>query len=182
MEQRKRRNLILIGFMGCGKTSVGILLSYRLRRTFLDTDKRIEKMQGRTISTIFAQEGEAAFRQMETDCLKSLLSETEGQIFSTGGGTPVREENRTLLRQLGTVVYLKVSPDTVYERLKEDTKRPLLQTENPKVRIEELLTARQSYYEAAADVILEADDKSLGEVVEELAQLVLQQEEREDGR
>lgn len=182
MEQRKRKNLILIGFMGCGKTSVGILLSYRLRRTFLDTDKQIEKLQGRTISTIFEQEGEAAFRQMETDYLKSLLSETEGQIFSTGGGTPVREENRVLLRQLGTVVYLKASPDTVYERIKEDKKRPLLQTENPKERIRELLTERQSYYEDAADVILEVGDKSLEEVVEELAQLVLKQEEREDGR
>lgn len=173
MEQKKN-NIILIGFMGCGKTSVGIKLSYRLKHTFLDTDKQIERKRGRSISEIFATDGEAAFRQMETDCLKELIAD-EGssmQIFSVGGGTPVKEENRGLLKQLGTVIYLKVSPDVVYERLKEDTTRPLLQTENPKARIEELLSARKDAYEGAADVIIEVDEKSLEEIVEEIATLV----------
>lgn len=172
MEQKKN-NIILIGFMGCGKTSVGIKLSYRLKRTFLDTDKQIERRQGRSIRDIFAEDGEAAFRRMETDCIKELLAEngTSMQIFSTGGGTPVLEENRGLLKKLGTVVYLKVSPDVVYERLKGDTTRPLLQTENPRARIEELLAARKDAYESAADVIVEVDDKRLEEIVEEIAAL-----------
>ena len=147
MEQKKD-NIILIGFMGCGKTSVGIKLSYRLKQTFLDTDKQIEKKQGRSIREIFASDGEAAFRQMETECIKELLAGTGNskQIFSTGGGTPVKEENRELLKRLGTVVYLKVSPEVVYERLKGDTSRPLLQTDNPKGRIEELLGSRKEAY------------------------------------
>lgn len=173
MEQKKK-NIILIGFMGCGKTSVGIKLSYRLKRTFLDTDKQIERRQGRSISEIFATDGEPAFRQMETDCLKELIADdgSSMQIFSTGGGTPVKEENRRLLKQLGLVIYLKVSPDVVYERLKTDTTRPLLQTENPRARIEELLMARKDAYESAADVIIEVDDKSLEEIVGEIADLV----------
>ena len=173
MEQKKN-NIILIGFMGCGKTSVGIKLSYRLKHTFLDTDKQIERKQGRSISEIFATDGEPAFRQMETDCLKELLEDsgTSIQIFSTGGGTPVKEENRGLLKQLGTVVYLKVSPDVVYERLKEDTTRPLLKTENPKTRIEELLSSRKDAYENTADVIIEVDEKNLEEIVEEIVDFV----------
>jgi len=170
----KQNNIILIGFMGCGKTSVGIKLSYRLKHTFLDTDKQIERKHGKSISEIFAVDGENAFRQMETDFLKELLRKTGSsiQIFSTGGGTPIKEENRELLKQLGTVIYLKVSPDVVYERLKEDTTRPLLQTQNPKARIEELLFAREDAYEAAADIIIEVDSKSLEDIVEEIATLV----------
>jgi len=173
MEQKKD-NIILIGFMGCGKTSVGIKLSYRLKQTFLDTDKQIERKQGRSISEIFASDGEPAFRQMETECIKELIADSGSsrQIFSTGGGTPVKEENRELLKKLGMVVYLKVSPDVVYERLKGDTTRPLLQTDNPKARIEELLGLRKEAYESAADVIIEVDNKSLEEVVEEIAALV----------
>lgn len=172
MEQKK--NIVLIGFMGCGKTSVGIKLSYRLKHTFIDTDKQIERKQGRSISEIFASDGEAAFRQMETDCIKELIADkgSSMQIFSTGGGTPVKEENRELLKQLGTVVYLKISPDVVYNRLKGDTTRPLLQTVNPKARIEELLGSRKEAYESAADLIIEVDKKSLEEVVEEIAALV----------
>ena len=172
MEQKK--NIVLIGFMGCGKTSVGIRLSYRLRRTFLDTDKHIERKQGRSISDIFATDGESVFRQMETDCIKELI-ETAGsspQIYSTGGGTPIKEENRELLKMLGTVIYLKVSPEVVYERLKNDTTRPLLQTENPKARIEELLAARKESYESAADVIIEVDNKGFEEIMEEIAAIV----------
>lgn len=172
MEQKKD-NIILIGFMGCGKTSVGIKLSYRLKQTFLDMDKQIERKQGRSISDIFASDGELSFRHMETECIKELIADAGNskQIFSTGGGTPVKEENRELLKKLGMVVYLKVSPDVVYERLKGDTTRPLLQTDNPKARIEELLGARKEAYESAADVIVEVDNKSLEEIVEEIAAL-----------
>lgn len=173
--EHKKKNIILIGFMGSGKTSVGIKLSYRLKYPFCDTDRQIERMQGKSISEIFASKGEAYFRQMETDCIKKLISDNAGgtYIFSTGGGTPVKEENRELLKQLGMVVYLKVSADVVYNRLKGDTKRPLLQTDNPKARIEELLKMRQDAYESAADIVIDTDGKNLNDIVEEIAASVL---------
>ena len=104
-------NIILTGFMGCGKTSVGIRLSYTLRRTLIDTDKWIEKKQGKTVSEIFASEGEEAFRRMESECIRELIGTAEGQVISTGGGLPVRKENRKLLKELGTVYYLKATPE-----------------------------------------------------------------------
>lgn len=163
-------NIILTGFMGCGKTSVGIKLSYALRRTMIDTDKWIEKKQNMTVSEIFENYGEAAFRQMETDCIKELITSRNHQIISTGGGLPVKEENRSLLKELGRVYYLKVTPETVYERLKGDTTRPLLQGENPKGRIEELLSKRASCYEDGADVIIDVSEKSFEMIIEEILQ------------
>lgn len=160
--------MILIGFMGCGKTSVGIRLSYALKRTMIDTDKWIEKQQNMTISEIFASRGEAAFRQMETDCIRTLIEKENGRIISTGGGLPTKEENHKLLKQLGRVYYLKVTPETVYERLKEDTTRPLLQGENPEQKIKELLAYREPLYEACADEVIEVSEKSFDEIITEI--------------
>ncbi len=165
-----KENIVLIGFMGCGKTSVGKKLSYRMNRTFVDTDEYIECAKGKKISDIFASDGESAFRHMETECLKELISgaDSEFKIFSTGGGMPVKTENRDLLKKLGTVFYLKVSAGVVYERLKGDTTRPLLQSQNPEEKIKELLGLREDAYRDAADVVIEADNKSVEEVVEEI--------------
>lgn len=161
-------NVILIGFMGCGKTSVGIRLSYSLKRTIIDTDKWIEKKQNMTISEIFERNGEPSFRQMETDCIKELINTAEGQIISTGGGLPVREKNHDLLKELGRVYYLKVTPETVYERLKDDTTRPLLQGADPRARIEELLLKRAPFYEKCADVVIEVSNKNFDEIIAEI--------------
>ncbi|MGN1171435.1 MAG: shikimate kinase, partial [Lachnospiraceae bacterium] len=106
-------NIILIGYMGCGKTTLGIRLSYHMRIPFLDTDKLIEKNENREISGIFAQDGEEAFREMETETLRTLLRDKTRKVISTGGGLPLREENRRLLKELGTVVYLRAEPETV---------------------------------------------------------------------
>lgn len=122
-------NVILIGFMGSGKTTVGLKLSYRLRRTVLDTDREIEKEEKRTISEIFAADGEPYFRDRETACLKKLTGSANNQIISVGGGLPLREENRRLLHELGQVFYLRAKGETIYERVKNDTTRPLLQGE-----------------------------------------------------
>ena len=118
-----KNNIVLIGFMGSGKTSVGIRLSYSLKRTLIDTDKWIEQKQKMTVADIFERDGESAFRRLETECLKTLIQDADRQIISAGGGLPVKEENRKLLKQLGKVFYLKVSPETIYERLKTDTTR-----------------------------------------------------------
>lgn len=163
-------NIILTGFMGSGKSSVGIRLSYALKRTMIDTDKWIEKKQGMTVSDIFAKYGEPAFRQMETDCIRELIATEDHQIISTGGGLPVKEENRALLKELGRVYYLKATPETVYERLKEDTTRPLLQGENPKGKIEELLSKRAALYEKCADEVIEVSGKGFERIIEEIVQ------------
>ena len=170
--------------MGAGKTTIGIKLSYALRIPMDDTDKMIEARQNRKISDIFATDGEDAFRKMETDLLQELLQKKEKReeevkngvrktmvgayILSVGGGLPLREENRTLLKQIGKVVFLRAKPETIYERVKHDTTRPLLQCDDPFAKICELMNSRKDKYEAAADVIIDVDDKNFEEILLEI--------------
>lgn len=161
-------NVILIGFMGSGKTTVGLRLSYRLRRTVIDTDKEIEREEKRTISEIFATDGESYFRDRETACLRKLLTSADGQIISVGGGLPLREENRQLLHELGQVFYLCAGGETIYERVKDDTTRPLLQGDDPLTKIGTLLNERDPYYRAAADVVISVDGKSFDQILDEI--------------
>ena len=106
MKKEPGGNVVLIGFMGSGKSTMGIRLSYQLRYVLEDTDKMIEAKAGKTISEIFSQEGEEAFRQMETELLEKLVEKRGQRVYSVGGGTPVRAVNRPLLKKLGTVVYV----------------------------------------------------------------------------
>ena len=169
MEVNGVRNIILEGFMGSGKTTVSELLSDKLDLDLLDTDEAIEKTEGRSISRIFEEDGEETFRQMETDLLETIANEHwRDMVISLGGGLPLREENRKLLAKAGKVVYLKASPETVYERVKGDTSRPLLQTEDPMGRIKELLSEREEKYDAAAALVVETDGKTPLEVAEEI--------------
>lgn len=165
---RQKKNVILIGFMGSGKTTVGIRLSYRLRMTVSDTDKLIERREGRSISNIFEWDGEETFRKLETELLKKIRDSAHTQIISVGGGTLVNPVNRKLLKQCGTVVYLKIQPETVYERLKEDTSRPLLQCENPLAKIRELLEERKAAYEECADITVSVDNRDMDDILEEI--------------
>lgn len=158
----------MIGFMGCGKTSVGIKLSYRMRRTMLDTDKLIEKDESRTISEIFETDGEAYFRDLETECIRGLTGTVNNQIISVGGGLPVREENHALLKKLGCVIYLRAKAETIYERVKHDTTRPLLQGDDPQRKIRELMEKRADIYERAADVIIDVDGKDFDDIMDEI--------------
>lgn len=172
----KKNNVVLIGFMGSGKTTVGIRLSYRLRRVVEDTDKLIEKKMGRSISDIFSVEGEAYFRELETEMLKDLADYNTEKIISVGGGTPVREVNRSLLQELGTVVYLRIRPETVYNRLKRDTTRPLLQGDNPRERIKTLLTSRKEAYESCADLIIDVDELEVADILDKIEEYVKRNE------
>lgn len=165
---KQDRNLVLTGFMGSGKTSVGLKLSYRLRVTVEDTDKLIERREGRSISEIFATQGEEHFRQLETALLAELAEQKFTRIYSVGGGTPVREENRALLKKLGMVIYLRIRPETVYERLKGDTTRPLLQCDNPLERIRELMESRREAYESCADMIIDVDDLEVEDILNQI--------------
>lgn len=160
-----KNNLILIGFMGAGKTSVGEAYAKASGRQLLDTDRLIEAEAGMSISDIFAKQGEPAFRQAETAVLERLLAETEDAVISVGGGLPLLEENRSILKQLGTVVFLRVKPETVLNRLQGDTTRPLLQGEQVEKRVQELLAYRNPLYIEAAHQVVDVDGKSLEELV-----------------
>lgn len=163
------KNIILTGYMGSGKTTIGKKLAKLTGYTFMDTDELIEQQQGRTISEIFAADGEEAFREMETKLLEQMLEEKkERLVISTGGGMPLREENKTLLAGLGVVFYLKLEPETVYNRIKDDTKRPLLQCDNPLARIKEMLAVRGPVYESAAQHIIQVDGIKQNEIAEQI--------------
>lgn len=161
-------NVILTGFMGSGKTTVGLRLSYRLRKPVIDTDKEIEREEQRSISDIFATDGEAYFRDRETACLRRLLEKNGEQIISVGGGLPLREENRRLLHELGQVFYLQASAETIYERVKYDTARPLLQGDDPEAKIRTLLAERDRYYRDAADIVIDVDGKDFEQILCEI--------------
>ena len=168
MNGRKSKNIVLIGFMGCGKSTVGIKLSWKFKMPVIDTDKLIERDAGVSISQIFEKQGETAFRDMETGLLKELSEQSTTRIISTGGGTPVRSENRAYLRACGTVIYLRISPECVYERLKEDTTRPLLQCENPLEKIRGLMQSRKQAYEDCAHIIVDVDGLTMDQVLERI--------------
>ncbi len=163
-EKRTEENVVLIGFMGSGKTTVGLRLSYGLKRAIEDTDKLIEKKEGRSINAIFADDGEEYFRNCETELLKEMCANRKNKIISVGGGTPVKEENRALLKKLGTVIYLRIRPETVFERLRYDETRPLLTGPNPLEKICALMEQRSAAYEECADYIVDVDELRLDEV------------------
>ena len=167
-EYDKASHLIFIGFMGSGKTSVGRGLSYKLKRAFNDTDKMIEDMEGMTVSEIFEKKGEKYFRVLETKVLRQIREDSSPKIYSLGGGTPVQLQNQPLIKKCGTVVYLRISPEQVYERLKGDTKRPLLQCDDPLSRIKKLTNERAPAYERCADIIVDTGDTDRDDVMKEV--------------
>lgn len=167
-EYQKGQHLVLIGFMGSGKTSIGRSLSYKLKRAFYDTDKMIEDREGVTISDIFAAKGERYFRELETDVLREIREDRIPRIYSLGGGTPVSLQNQPLIKTIGTVVYLRLKPEEVWERLKGDTTRPLLQCEDPLSKIKNLMKLRAPAYERCADIIIDNGSKDRDEVIGEI--------------
>lgn len=161
-------HIILIGFMGAGKTTIGKRLAKAGNLRFVDTDQMIEEQTGRIISDIFAEDGEEYFRNLETDLLVQLKNAEERLVIAVGGGLPVREINRTYLKELGTVVYLNASVDVLVKRLRGDTGRPKLQGGDLRERIISLMNAREDLYRDAAAMTYTTDGKHLKEVVEEL--------------
>ena len=147
----EKNNIYLIGPMAAGKSTVGRLLAKRLNKTFYDTDVEIIECTGVEIALIFELEGEEGFRQRETETLRKLSS-LEGAVVATGGGIVLREENVALLQQTGRIVYLQCSVEQQLRRTKYDTKRPLLQIANPRVKLEQLMKERAPIYESIADI------------------------------
>lgn len=154
-----RPNIVLIGFMGSGKSSIGRLIAARLGFQFVDTDAVIVKRAGMEIAELFEKEGEERFRELETTALSSL-AHLRRCVIATGGGVILRERNRELLRALGFVVLLTASEEVIFERVSRNTKRPLLQTANPRETLTRLLAERGPLYTAAAHWSLDTSARS----------------------
>jgi shikimate kinase len=159
-------NLALIGFMGTGKSSVGRLVADHLHFEFLDTDHLIEIRAGKTINEIFAQNGEATFRELEANLVQELASRTQ-TVISTGGGLPINPANLSNLKQHALVVCLWSSPEKIFERVREQSHRPLLQTPDPLAKIRSLLTQREPFYKQA-DILLNSEFRSIREVAQQV--------------
>ncbi|MBQ7331667.1 MAG: shikimate kinase [Opitutales bacterium] len=164
----RQPNLILTGFMGTGKSSVGRLLARLWHRPFLDTDKEIERRTRRKIKDIFAEDGEVFFRNLERQCVDEWLPES-GAIIATGGGILTSSGMREKLRSRGIVITLFASPETIYARTRNGN-RPLLQTEYPTARIRELLAVREKDYLLAGIGVL-TDGRTMLELAQNITRI-----------
>ena len=164
------KNIVLTGFMGTGKTTIGKELSKMLHMRLVDVDAEIEKAQTMTISDIFAMHGEQHFRDIETAMIEKLSREKD-VIISTGGGAVLRDENMKALKENGIVFCLNASTETILERTGRSENRPLLKVDNPKKRISEMLSFRRPFYEKAG-IMIETDGKTPLEIVQEIMEIV----------
>lgn len=164
------KNIVLIGFMGTGKSVVGKALAQRLGRPFVDVDDVIEQEAGRPIRKIFAGEGEAAFRQTERAVIQRV-TQRDDQVIATGGGAVMDDGNVAALKQHGWLVWLTAGPDVIVQRVGDVASRPLLNVQDPKARVAELLALRQATY-AKADAVVDTSSRTIEEVVEEILRLM----------
>lgn len=155
-----RKNIILCGFMGCGKSTIGNLLSRKAGMAFIDLDRYIEKQEGKTVSEIFADSGEAHFRMLERSASKTLGAKN-GLVIACGGGTVVDPENVASLKANGRIFLLDIPIEAVAERLQNDTTRPLLNRPDKDIAMRELYEKRLPLYRAAADIIINADNSPM---------------------
>jgi shikimate kinase len=163
---RRFTNIALIGFMGTGKTTVGRLLAEQLKFDFLDTDALIEERTGRKINEIFAQNGEATFRELEAQLVQDLAAR-ERTVISTGGGLPVNPANLASLKTHSLVVCLWARPEGIYERVREQSHRPLLHDPDTLEKIRAMLAAREPYYKQA-DILINSELRSPREVTQQV--------------
>jgi shikimate kinase/3-dehydroquinate synthase len=147
-------NIFLVGLMGSGKTTVGRALAKRLNKRFFDSDHEIEARTGASIPLIFEIEGEASFRQREADMIRDLTA-CEGVVLATGGGSIINPQSRDYLKSRGLVIYLRAGVSSILQRTGHDKNRPLLQTADPRARLEELTVQREPYYQEVADIVIE---------------------------
>jgi len=162
-------NIFFVGPMGAGKTTIGKQLARSLGRSFYDSDKEIEARTGADIPLIFELEGEAGFRSRE----KAMIDELTRQpniVLATGGGAILDPDNRKHLAGRGFVIYLSAPVEQLFQRTARDTRRPLLQTENPRQKLEEILAVRDPLYREIADLVLITDNKPVRNVTNSLLQ------------
>jgi len=159
------KNIALVGMPGSSKTTTGKMLAEKLNREFIDTDIVYEEKYGETIAATFAEYGEEVFRKRETEVLKACMQRTMA-IIATGGGIVLKQENRNILKE-GQVIWLQASLDTIFERVKNDTTRPLLEGLK-KERITQLYQERKELYAEAADIVIATDGKITEQIADEI--------------
>ena len=157
-------NIFLVGMMGAGKTTVGRALAVRMKREFVDTDRVLVERTGVAVATVFEIEGEEGFRKRESAVLREVC-EQDGRVVATGGGIVLAEENRLAMREAGTVIYLRARLESLWERVRHDSTRPLLATPDPRARLAELLAQREPLYREAAHVVVESGPQSASTLV-----------------
>ena len=155
-----RKSIVICGFMGCGKSTIGSLLARKMGMAFVDMDSYIEKKEGKSVSEIFEQSGEEHFRMLEREAAKEL-SGKKGLVIATGGGTLTFRENVDTLRKSGNIVLLDIPVEVVEERLKYDTTRPLLARPDKSEAIRELYNKRLPLYRYAADISVDASNSPM---------------------
>ncbi|MFM7180542.1 MAG: shikimate kinase [Verrucomicrobiales bacterium] len=160
----RARNIVLVGFMATGKTTLGRLVARKAGFTFVDMDKKIEEAAGMSIPKIFELEGEDGFRARETSVLRELVG-SERHVIATGGGVVTREENHPLLRDLGFVVWLHTRKKIIFDRVTRNPHRPLLRTADPYATIKAMVEERKPLYKAVADLKVKTCDLSQSESV-----------------
>ncbi len=170
-------NIVLIGFMGTGKSAIANCLSKMLPMETVEMDEVIAERARMSISDIFAVYGEEYFRNLETNLLVEL-QEKSNVIISCGGGTPLRDNNVAEMKKNGRVVLLTAKPETIYERIKNSHDRPLLENNKNIAFISKLLEERKAKYEAAADVVIETDGKNKLQISEEIVGKLLEMDEK----
>ncbi|MBU1426149.1 MAG: 3-dehydroquinate synthase [Gammaproteobacteria bacterium] len=168
-DKRASGIIILVGMMGAGKTTVGKLLAKHLGKTFIDSDEEIQRRTGVTIPHIFDVEGEAGFRLRESGVIQELLKQ-DNIVLATGGGAIISAQNRAMMKQNGLVVYLKSSVHDLWQRTRHDHNRPLLQTGNPRAKLQELHDVRDPLYTEIADVVIHTGKQSVQVLLERLNQ------------
>ncbi len=161
-------NIMLIGFMGVGKTTISRGLSKKFNIPEIDMDAEIVKRENMEITEIFDKYGEEYFRKKETECLIDI-QKRKGRIVSCGGGVVVKDENVGYMKDGGVILLLTATPMTVYERVKDDTRRPILNGNMNVEFIEKLMNKRKNRYLEVADIIVETDNKSVGEIISEIS-------------
>ena len=166
-------NIALYGFMGVGKTTTGIQLARSLGYEFIDMDAEIERREGRSILEIFRDDGEPKFRELERD-LVTDLSKMDETVIGCGGGALVDLVNAEKLRETSTLVYLTASVDAILERTGRRNNRPLLNVENPRKKVVELLGMRRHIYERYAEITINTTGKTPGQVAEEIRERMKQ--------
>lgn len=163
-------NVVLVGFMGTGKTVVAKGLSERLDRSYISLDERIVEREGKPINKIFEESGEAYFRDVEKKVTQDI-SKLEDVVIDAGGGVVKDEENVKSLKHKGIMVCLTARPEVIYERTKHDESRPLLNVNDPKTKIKELLEKRESLY-SKADYTIDTSDLTIEEVIERVINII----------
>lgn len=168
-------NIILIGPMGAGKTTIGRQLAKRLSKGFYDSDHEIEKYTGADIPLIFEIEGEEGFRKRESQVLEELVL-NKNIVLSTGGGAILVAENRKLLSDNGIIIYLKSTAEKLYKRIANDKSRPLLQTDDRLNKIKRILDEREPIYLSLANKVIETQEQSIKQITQKIIDFIKQNE------